>query len=101
MQPGDIIIDKTANGAFAHTDMEHVLRAKGITHLMLTGCTTEVCVHTTLREANDRNFICCLIKDACTSGDTYAHEAAIYMTTVENGVFGVVADTDQAVTAMN
>ncbi len=100
LQPGDIIIDKTANGAFTHTDLEHVLRAKGITHLMLTGCTTDVCVHTTQREATDRNFICCLIKDACASGDEYAHEAAVYMTTVENGVFGVVADTDQAVSAM-
>lgn len=96
----DIIIDKTANGAFTHTDLEHVLRARGVTHVLLTGCTTEVCVHTTLREASDRNFICCLIEDACASGDAYAHEAAVYMTTVENGVFGVVADTAAVVKAM-
>lgn len=96
----DIIIDKTANGAFTHTDLEHVLRARGVTHLLVTGCTTEVCVHTTLREASDRNFICCLIEDACASGDAYAHEAAVYMTTVENGVFGVVADTAAVVKAM-
>ncbi|CAN5139762.1 cysteine hydrolase [soil metagenome] len=94
----DVIIDKTANGAFTHTDLEHVLRARGITHLMFSGCTTDVCVHTTLREANDRNFECLLIEDACASGDQYAHEAAIHMTTVEDGVFGVVANA-QAVIA--
>jgi nicotinamidase-related amidase len=86
----DIIIDKTANGAFADTDLDTVLRARGITHLLFTGCTTDVCVHTTLREANDRNYQCCLIEDACASGDRYAHEAAIHMTTVEDGIFGVV-----------
>lgn len=91
---GEPIIDKTANGAFCHTDLEHVLRARGITHLLFTGCTTDVCVHTTLREANDRNFQCCLIEDACASADSYAHQAAVHMTTVEGGVFGVVATTD-------
>jgi nicotinamidase-related amidase len=88
---GDIVVDKTANGAFAHTDLEHVLRAKGITHLLFAGCTTEVCVHSTLREADDRNFQCLLIEDACASADAYAHAAAVYMVTVENGVFGAVA----------
>ena len=87
----DIIIDKTANGAFTHTDLDTVLRSRVITHLLFTGCTTDVCVHTTLREANDRNYQCCLIEDGCASGDQYAHEAAIHMTTVEDGVFGVVA----------
>jgi len=101
VRPTDIIVDKTANGAFTHTDLEHILRARGVTHLLITGCTTEVCVHTTLREASDRNFICCLIEDACASGDSYAHEAAVYMTTVENGVFGVVADTAAVVKAIS
>jgi biuret amidohydrolase len=87
----DVIIDKTANGAFTHTDLEHVLRARGITHLLFTGCTTDVCVHTTLREAQDRNFQNLLIEDACASGDQYAHEAAIHMVTVEDGIFGVAA----------
>jgi nicotinamidase-related amidase len=54
--PEDIIVDKTANGAFCYTDLDHVLRARGITHLLFTGCTTDVCVQTTLREANDRNY---------------------------------------------
>ena len=98
--PSDIIIDKTANGAFTHTDLDTVLRARGITHLLFTGCTTDVCVHTTLREANDRNYQCCLIEDACASGDRYAHEAAIHMTTVEDGVFGVVAKAADVVAGL-
>lgn len=93
VRPGDVIVDKTANGAFTYTDLEHVLRAQGIERLLFSGCTTDVCVHTTLREARDRNFECLLIEDACASGDAYAHAAAIHMTTVEDGVFGVVADT--------
>lgn len=96
----DVVIDKTANGAFTHTDLEHVLRAKGVTHLFFTGCTTDVCVHTTLREAHDRNFQCCLVEDACASGDAYAHEAAIHMVTVEDGIFGTVARTDDVVAAL-
>ncbi|MBL0373617.1 cysteine hydrolase [Rhizobium sp. KVB221] len=91
--PDDIIVDKTCNSAFTYTDFEHVLRAQGITHLLFTGCTTDVCVHTTLREACDRNFQCLTITDACASGDQYAHEAALHMVTVEGGVFGTLADT--------
>ena len=89
----DIIVDKTCNGAFTYTDVEHVLRAQGISHLLFSGCTTDVCVHTTLREACDRNFQCLTISDACASGDQYAHEAALHMVTVENGIFGTIADS--------
>ncbi|MCF4164324.1 cysteine hydrolase [Zavarzinia compransoris] len=93
VRPGDVIVDKTANGAFSHTDLDTILRAKGIGCLMFTGCTTDVCVHTTQREARDRNFECLLIEDACASGDEYAHAAAIHMTQVEDGIWGCVADT--------
>jgi nicotinamidase-related amidase len=93
----DIIIDKTTNGAFTYTDLEHVLRAREVTHLMLMGCTTDVCVHTTLREAVDRNFQCLLVEDACASGDSYAHQAAIHMVTVEDGIFGVVAKSGDVI----
>ncbi len=96
----DIIVDKTANGAFTHTDLERVLRARGITHLLFAGCTTDVCVHTTLREAQDRNFQNLLIEDACASGDFYAHQAAIYMVTVEDGIFGVVAVTRDVIAGL-
>ncbi|AEH85618.1 cysteine hydrolase family protein [Mesorhizobium opportunistum] len=91
--PDDIIVDKTCNSAFTYTDFELVLRAQGITHLMFSGCTTDVCVHTTLREACDRNFQCLTISDACASGDQGAHEAALHMVTVEDGVFGALADS--------
>ena len=91
VDPSDVIVDKTANGAFTYTDLEQILRVRQIEHVMLTGCTTDVCVHSTLREAHDRNFQCLLIEDACASGDAYAHAAAVHMVTVEDGVFGAVA----------
>jgi len=95
--PGDVVIDKTANGAFYATDLEMILRAQGITHLLFTGCTTDVCVHTTLREAVDRKFQCLLVEDACASCDAYAHAAAIHMVTVEDGVFGTVSNVDAVI----
>jgi len=97
---GDVVIDKTANGAFTSTDLEHVLRARGITHLLFAGCTTDVCVHSTLREACDRNFQCLLIEDACASGDPYAHEAAVHMVTVEDGIFGTVATAEAVIAGL-
>lgn len=94
VRPEDIIVDKTCNGSFTYTELEHVLRVKEITHLLFTGCTTDVCVHTSLREACDRNFQCLTVTDGCASGDAYAHEAALHMVTVEDGVFGSIADTE-------
>ena len=78
-----------------------MLRAQGITHLMFSGCTTDVCVHTTLREACDRNFQCLTIPDACASGDLRAHEAALHMVTVEDGVFGVLADSTAVIDGLS
>jgi len=97
VRAGDVIVDKTANGAFTYTELEPVLRAQGIKHLLFTGCTTDVCVHSTLREATDRYFECLLIEDACASGDAYAHAAAVHMVTVEGGIFGAVATADAVV----
>ncbi|WP_404925697.1 cysteine hydrolase family protein [Mesorhizobium sp. ORM16] len=99
--PRDIIVDKTCNGAFTYTDFEPVLRARGITHLLFCGCKTDVCVHTTLREACDRNFQCLTISDACASGDRRAHEAALHMVTVEDGVFGVLADSGAVIEGLS
>lgn len=96
----DIIVDKTCNSAFTYTDFEHILRAQGITHLMFSGCTTDVCVHTTLRDACDRNFQCLTIGDACASGDTYAHEAALHMVGVEFGVWGCLTDSAAVLDAL-
>jgi nicotinamidase-related amidase len=100
VRPEDIIVDKTCNSAFTYTDLEHILRARGITHLLFSGCTTDVCVHTTLREACDRNFQCLTISDACASGDAYAHAAALHMVTVENGIFGALADADAVIAGL-
>ena len=97
VQPEDVVVDKTANGAFTHTDLDHILRARGITHLLFSGCTTDVCVHTTMRDAADRNYQCLLIEDACASGDRYAHDAAVHMVTVEDGIFGVVASAAEVI----
>ena len=77
-----------------------MLRVQGITHLLLAGCTTDVCVHCTLREANDRHFQCLLIEDCCASGDAYAHAAAVHMVTVEGGIFGAVANADAVVAGL-
>ncbi|PSJ58841.1 cysteine hydrolase family protein [Pseudaminobacter soli (ex Li et al. 2025)] len=97
----DIIVDKTCNGAFTYTDLEHILHAQDVTHLLFAGCTTDVCVHTTLREACDRNFQCLTIADACASGDQYAHEAALHMVTVENGIFGTLSDSSAVLKALS
>jgi len=99
--PEAVIVDKTANGAFTYTDLEQILRVRGIEHLLFTGCTTDVCVHSTLREAHDRNFQCLLIEDACASGDAYAHAAAVHMVTVEDGVFGAVATAAYVVAGLS
>ncbi len=98
---GEFLIDKTANSAFWGTDLAAILAARGIRALILGGVTTDVCVHCTLREANDRGFECLLAREACGSGDPAAHRAALHMVTVEDGVFGVLADVDAIVTALD
>jgi len=88
--PGEVVLDKPGKGSFHATDLEPILRNRGIGSLIVTGVTTEVCVHTTVREANDRGFECLVLADCCASYFPEFHEVALRMIAAQGGIFGWV-----------
>lgn len=96
----EIIIDKPGKGAFYNTALEQILQEKGITHLVVCGVTTHVCVHTTVREANDRDYQCLVLSDGTAAFDPADQEAALRMIHQQGGIFGFVASADAFVQSL-
>lgn len=98
--PGELIVDKPTKGAFAATNIDLMLRNRGITHLVFTGITTDVCVHTIMREANDLGYECLLLEDCTGATDEGNYQAAIKMIKMQGGVFGSVSDSAKFLAAV-
>ena len=94
------MIDKPGKGAFFATDLQVILRNRGIQQLVVTGVTTEVCVNTTVREANDRGFDCLVVGDCCGSYFPDFHDIGLRMIAAQGGIFGWVAPSAAVIEAL-
>jgi len=97
---GEPIIDKPGKGAFHATDLDAILRNRAITQLLVCGVTTEVCVSTTVREANDRGYECLVVEDCSGSYFPEFHDSALAMLVAQGGIFGWVGDSRQVIDAL-
>ncbi len=97
---GEVVLDKPGKGAFHATDLEQILRNAGVDTLIVCGVTTEVCVHTTIREGNDRGYRCVALADACASYFPEFHRVGLEMIKAQGGIFGWVSDATSFATAI-
>jgi nicotinamidase-related amidase len=98
--PNEPVVDKPGKGAFYATDLQSILQNRGIENLIVGGVTTEVCVHTTVREANDRGYRCIVAGDCCGSYFPEFHEMGLKMIKAQGGIFGWVSDTPRILAAL-
>ena len=98
---GEIVIDKPGKGAFYATDLGDTLKQRGIETLLVCGVTTEVCVNTTVREANDRGYRCVVLADCCASYFPEFHEMGLRMIKAQGGIFGWVSSSSEVLAALN
>jgi nicotinamidase-related amidase len=99
-QSGEVVVDKPGKGAFFATNLDHILHNRGIKSLIVCGVTTEVCVHTTVREANDRGYECVVLADCVGSYFPEFQHAALAMIKAQGGIFGWVSDSAKAIKAL-
>jgi nicotinamidase-related amidase len=97
---GEPVVDKPGKGAFYATDLHAILQNRGVESLIVCGVTTEVCVHTTVREANDRGYRCIVPGDCCGSYFPEFHALGLRMIKAQGGIFGWVSDSEKVVKAM-
>jgi nicotinamidase-related amidase len=100
-EPGEPVVDKPGKGSFYATDLDSILKNRGIDTLIVCGVTTEVCVHTTVREANDRGYRCIVPGDCCGSYFPEFHEVGLRMIKAQGGIFGWVTDSARVLAALD